>query len=146
MLQAALLLGFLLASQTALAADSSRIYTSLTGAQLLQIMQDEGYSASLDKDGDIRWKLQGCNCLILFFDDNASIQFYYAVTGTDVTLERINAWNAGKRYSRTYLDEENDPCLELDLDLTGGISGARIVDFLRTCKQSLDKWEKEVIS
>ena len=108
-------------------------------------MKDEGYSASLDSDEDIRWKIQGRNCLILFYSDNTAIQFYYGVTGTSVTWEQINAWNAGKRYSRAYLDKDNDPCLELDLDLAGGVSKARIADFLHTCKVSFDTWKKEVI-
>ena len=60
-------------------------------------------------------------------------------------MDKINAWNAGKRYSRSYLDEEKDPCLELDLDLAGGVTRERIVDFLLTCKQSLATCEKEVL-
>jgi hypothetical protein len=145
LLPAAILLGFLLSAGTALAADSSRLYTSITGPQLLQIMKDEGYAASLDSDEDIRWKIEGSNCLILFYSDNTAIQFYYGVAGTDVTWDQVNAWNAGKRYSRAYLDKDNDPCLELDLDLEGGVSKARIEDFLRTCKLSFDTWRKEVI-
>jgi hypothetical protein len=145
LLRAAVLLGFLLSAQAALAADSGRLYTSLTGPELLKIMKDEGYSARLDEDEDIRWRLQGRNCLILFYADNTALQFYFGVTGTSVTLKQINEWNAGKRYSRAYLDSDGDPCLELDLDLAGGVSRARIVDFLRTCNLSFGRWESDVI-
>ena len=127
------------------AAESGELYSSINAEQLLEMFKDEGYSASLDKDNNIRWKLEGRNCLVLFYSNNSAIQFYYGVSGTAVTAEQINAWNTGKRFSRAYLDSDGDPCLELDLDLEGGVSRARIVDFLATCRVSFTAWEREVI-
>jgi hypothetical protein len=60
-------------------------------------------------------------------------------------LKDVNEWNRTKRYSRSYLDEEGDPFLELDLDLAGGVLKERIVDFLSTCRQSFLIWYDEVL-
>ena len=124
---------------------SSRLIERMDGPQLLEIMKDAGYSAKLDEDEDIRWRLNSQNCLILFYNDGEAIQFYYGVRGVKVSLETVNEWNTGKRFSRGYLDRDNDPCLELDLDLAGGVSRARIEDWLRTCELSFRQWRSEVL-
>ena len=41
--------------------------------------------------------------------------------------------------------KDGDICLELDLDMAGGVTVARIKDFIKTCKVSLIAFEKEVV-
>ena len=60
----------------------------------------------------------------------ATINFH---AGYDVaqgpSLEAINAWNRGNRFGRAYLDRENDPILEMDVDLDdGGLSALLFID------------------
>jgi hypothetical protein len=55
------------------------------------------------------------------------------------TLERINAWNREKRFSRAFLDD-GDPVLESDLGLTGGVTRETVVSFLKTFEVSLSEF------
>ncbi|AFV77230.1 hypothetical protein Theos_2239 (plasmid) [Thermus oshimai JL-2] len=53
------------------------------------------------------------------------------------SLERINAWNRERRFSRAYLDEEGDPVLEADLDLEGGVADRAILAFIDLFEENL---------
>jgi hypothetical protein len=137
---------FILAPGAARAGGASQgnIFYKITKEELVKILKAEGYSAELDKDGDIIWKLEGYNALVLTPNDN-SIEFYIAFTESKATLEKINQWNMNRRYSRSYMDEKKQACLELDLDLEGGVTQDRIRDFLKTCRESFVTWYKEVL-
>ena len=114
--------------------------------QVKAIAKGEGYAVSIDEDGDLLWKIEGYRTYILVSDDGEYIQFQSSFEDTDTSLEKINAWNQSKRYSRTYLDSEGDPVLELDLDLEGGVTHARVISFLQTCNVSFRSWLGEVIN
>lgn len=53
-----------------------------------------------------------------------SVQMYsgYSLNDNTGIAARINEWNRTKRLSRAYLDQENDPCIETDLHLQGGVT------------------------
>lgn len=122
-----------------------RPLTTVTKDELRALMEAEGYSVSPDEDGDIVWKVEGFRTLVLVTDDGTSVMFRSSFGDGNATLERVNDWNRTKRYSRSYMDEENDPVLELDLDLAGGVTRARILDFLKTCRSSYVAWIGEVV-
>ena len=126
------------------------VFDTLSEEKIVEIMKAEGYTVELepgdkDTDPDVLWKLDGSNCLIFTYDKGHSIQFYVGFTDTDATLRKVNEWNRTKRFSRSYLDDEDDPCLELDLDLAGGVTKERLLDFFRTCKVSFQQWHKQVV-
>ncbi|PID81718.1 hypothetical protein CSA17_02175 [bacterium DOLJORAL78_65_58] len=108
-------------------------------------MDEEGYAVSLDSDGDILWKLDGYMAFMFISDNQNALQFFVHFQSDSANLEKVNAWNRSKRYSRSYLDEEGNPVLELDLDLEGGITHARLLDFLKTCKVSFNVWLDEAL-
>ncbi|MEC7119961.1 MAG: YbjN domain-containing protein [Pseudomonadota bacterium] len=110
-----------------------------------QIFKSAGYSYTVDDDGDLIWKLQGYRVYMIIGKDKNALQFRAAFQDTSTTLEHANEWNKTKNYSRTYLDDSGDPVLELDLDLAGGVTEARILDFLKTCDVSLQRWVDEVV-
>jgi hypothetical protein len=62
-----------------------------------------------------------------------------------VTLQQVNEWNRTKRYSRAYLDSDGDPVIELDLDLAGGVTVARVKDFVQTARVSVAAFRMEVL-
>ena len=113
------------------------VFDSLTEEQIVEIMKAEGYAVELELDGS--------TCLIFKYDKGHAFQFYVGFTDTDATLRKVNEWNQTKRFSRSYLDDEDDPCLELDLDLAGGITKDRLLDFFKTCKVSFSQWHKQVV-
>ncbi|HMO79853.1 MAG TPA: YbjN domain-containing protein [Pyrinomonadaceae bacterium] len=126
-------------------AASDRIHKKITRDQIRAIMVREGYSVTTDEDGDIVWKIEGYSTLMLVASDSESLMFSSSFTDSKATLEKTNEWNRKAKYSRSYIDNDGDPVLELDLDLAGGVTDARIVDFLKTCRGAFVDWVSEVV-
>jgi hypothetical protein len=122
---------------------------------LVRALQDGGYAARLgtDKVGDpmITSGVSGTSFQIYFYNCTnhqqcATVTFH---SGYDLnsspSLERMNEWNRGKRFARAYLDKENDPILEMDVDLDdGGLSAALFIDNLEFWASLLGEFEKHV--
>ena len=122
---------------------------------IIAVLQDMGYRATLGKDklGDpkIDSAASGSKFGILFYNceknvDCRSIQFF---SGFDMengsTLELMNEWNANKRFSKAYLDEEKDPYLELDLNLDfGGVSEESFRDTVETWEQLVAQFKDHI--
>jgi len=113
---------------------------------LAELMEGEGYAVEVNNENFVQWKVDGYRCQVFVADDSQAVQFHVSFSDGNATLKKVNLWNATKRFSRTYLDEDGDPHLELDLDLAGGVTRERIVDYLRTCKVSLSTWCDEVVN
>jgi len=143
-LRTALLAVLLLVAGASLA-QTEAVIESLSVQQLKTFMSAEGYAVHVDDDGDLIWKIEGFNAVMFVADDQESLQFYAAFTSDSADLAKVNMWNRTKRYSRSYLDGDGDPCLELDLDLAGGVMPARIQDFIKTCRLSFEVWLTEVV-
>ena len=122
---------------------------------LVRALQKEGYAAKLgvDKVGDplITSGASGTTFQIFFYNctgnkNCATVTFH---SGYDLTtspgLDRINEWNRGKRFGRAYLDKEDDPILEMDLDLDdGGLSPALFIDNVQFWTSVLGEFEKHI--
>ena len=156
-----LILSFVLAlcivlaySAKAMAApDDSKVYTRITSQELYDIMKEHGCDVKYDEDEDdveddtsLVWRIDGKRTIILFYDGGTALQLYCVYVDTNVTTEDANDWNMTHRFSRAYLDDDGDPCLEVDLDLAGGVTRARIKDYLDTCTVAVYTWKTEYIN
>ena len=122
---------------------------------LVEAMQAAGYAAKLgtDKVGDpmITSGFGGTTFQIFFYNctnhrECATVQFHsgYDLT-TTLPLETINAWNQSQRFGRAYLDKENDPILEMDVDLDdGGVPPLLFIDNVEFWTSVLGKFEKHI--
>jgi hypothetical protein len=135
------------------AADGT-VYKELSYQQLYNIMQDAGYEvvlhsdlmdniARFSEDETIAWELNnGETALINVNNQGRRVEFYiYIDSNQRNVLDSVNKWNKDRFYSRSHVDEDGDPVLELELDTTGGITEARIKDFFKTCQNSFDQWK-----
>lgn len=112
----------------------------VTAAQVVQLLQDEGYRAQIDTDGVgdpmVRSATDGVNFSIYFYGCErgrcASIQYSTAFDTKGMTYAQINQWNTEHRFGRAYLDDEMDPFLEMDLDLERGATTELIAESLVT--------------
>lgn len=60
-------------------------------------------------------------------DRCSSIQYRSGYDLADgMTLEDVNEWNTAMRYGKVWLDEVDDPYLELDLDLSQGSTDGQV--------------------
>jgi Putative bacterial sensory transduction regulator len=135
----------MLAFAAAAQAGDKDIIESVTRNDVQELLEDEGFSVEVDEDGDLLWKLEGYNTWMFVAKDGESLQFYAPFGDGNATLKKVNTWNQTRRYSRSYLDDEGDPRLELDLDMAGGVTVARIKDFFLTCRVSFTAWTSEVV-
>ncbi|WP_375450461.1 YbjN domain-containing protein [uncultured Devosia sp.] len=117
----------------ALALTVSAQAQALTGADVDEILNAaRGYgSATLttqaNGDPQITGKTEGISYQIYFRNctDNKKcedLNFYLGFLDVKPTLEVINDWNLNKRFSRAYLDQDRDACVEMDIDMVKGIS------------------------
>jgi len=107
--------------------------TLLTGADVDEVLNAaRGYgSATLttqsNGDPQISGKMNGISYQVYFRNctDNKNcedLNFYLGFLDIKPTLEVINDWNFNKRFSRAYLDSDQDACVEMDLDLAVGVT------------------------
>ena len=122
---------------------------------LVKALQNAGYAAKLgtDKVGDpmITSGVSGTTFQIYFYNCTnhkacATVQFH---SGYDlknpVSLERINEWNRGQRFARAFLDKEDDPILQMDVDLDdGGVSTLLFIDNIEFWASLLGAFEKHI--
>jgi hypothetical protein len=149
----------ILTAAAALAAAPAPAQGQLVRAQdpqsVVAALQGGGYAAKLgtDKTGDpmITSGVSGTTFQVFFYNcanhkDCATVQFHsgYDLT-TSPSLELINEWNKGQRFGRAYLDKDNDPILEMDVDLDdGGLSPALFIDNIEFWASILPDFEKRI--
>ena len=112
--------------------------------QLAEAIREFGYQARLEKDGtgdplisssasggEFQIEFYGCtrnrDCKTLRFAAGYDLQ-------DGATLEKVNEWNVDKRFASAYLDDEDDPWLQMDVNTEGGISR-------QAFETSMDIWQ-----
>jgi Putative bacterial sensory transduction regulator len=132
------------AAQPAPAVPVSTANVVANPTQILAVMRKAGYTVELkgEKDETYLRATKGkdsYNINVSFFgcDEKTvanckSVQFYAAFSPkTKPTLEAMNDYAARHRWGRIYRDKENDPVIEMDVDLEkGGMSEALFLDNL----------------
>ncbi len=122
---------------------------------LVAALQEAGYAAKLgtDKVGDpmITSGVSGTTFQIFFYNctnhkNCATVQFHSGYDLSEpVALERINEWNRSQRFGRAFLDKENDPILEMDVDLDdGGIPPLLFIDNIEFWTSILGNFERHI--
>jgi opacity protein-like surface antigen len=147
-----------LCAALALAAGSPAAAAAVTAQNpqsVVKALQDAGYQAQLgaDQTGDpmVTSAVSGTEFKILFYGCTAksNCRTVNFIRGFDLdtatALERINQFNAEKRFTRAYLDKEGDPILAMDVDLDdGGMSAALFIDNIEFWATQLGNFERLV--
>lgn len=122
---------------------SALVYETITGPEVQTIVSGisgvSGVELGKDDDGDpkVKWQHNNLNVVMYFYGCNAgecnSLQAYAGLGMTNKpTPDKIIQWNKDKRFGRAYLDDDKDPCVEMDLSLIGGVTTASIEVFVNT--------------
>lgn len=114
------------------------LYISISSTRMQQLFAAEGFpDAQIDGDDDLVVRMHDYQVLVMVRSNNyATITYRFAVRAA-VSPRMINDWNREMHFSKVYLDREGDPVLEMDVDLTGGVTEARIRDSIETFADSL---------
>lgn len=88
------------------------------GAATLEKLDDDIYiDARID---GVPYYLGFRNCDGELSCDDFVLQAYYI--GPEIDYIKVNTWNYDKRWVKMYIDDDGDAILEMDVNLTGGIS------------------------
>ena len=120
------------------------VYEKFTPEMVLQIMKEEGYTVSLDDDGEICWKVDGYKTWISFYSENRSLQ-YNTRFKSDATLEKHNEFNNSYRFVRSTMPERGSASLRMDLEVDGGITKKRLIDSFKTWQMVFSTWRDKVL-
>jgi hypothetical protein len=105
----------------------------LTGADTNEILNAaRGYGAATlttqsNGDPQITGKIEGITYQVYFRNctNNTNcedLNFYLGFLDLKPGLDVINDWNFNKRFSRAYIDQDQDACVEMDLDMVEGVT------------------------
>ncbi len=72
------------------------------------------------------------------------ISFYLGFYNIKPTLDVINDWNLHKRFGQAYLDEVNDACIRLSVDLRVGVSEDYLVATFALWVLIMDQYAQHV--
>ena len=113
----------------------------VTAAEVIEVLQANGYRAQADVDGVgdpmVRSATDGNNFAVYFYgcerDRCTTIQFGTAFAMRQSPgLAKINEWNREMRFGRAYLDSEMDPVVEMDVDLELGATTEQLQSVIAT--------------
>ena len=129
--------------------DDAQVVTTMTGMRLNEILDATGFhGGKVDEDDGVLVRIASKPVYFTIGEDQESIQAHTAWMTDEKTrpsADKMNDWNRTKRYSKVYFDSDRDPVLQLDLDLAGGVTVARIKDFAFTTQVSITKFTEEVL-
>lgn len=136
------ILGLALAALAGLAAAKAVPDGGITAQEVAAVLQERGYRAEVGKnaDGDpeIISGLDGSKFYIQFYGCKGGarctgIQFSIGIDlDKGMTLAKINQWNRERRFGRAFLDDDNDPYVQMDLDLEHGATTEGVANNLDT--------------
>jgi hypothetical protein len=137
-----ILLFCLILSNTRSFAASSTVYNSIDQPKLINILRTIGGSAVEKDDDTVIWMIDDDVkiAIIKINDKNNGLILFYFSNNIKLSPEKVNEWNMDKYVSKIFLDKDGDPFLELDYDLTGGVSEANIISFFNKCVDHIDKF------
>ncbi|HVW92230.1 MAG TPA: YbjN domain-containing protein [Devosia sp.] len=115
-------------------------------------LQDAGYKAEVQtaKDGSksVYSAADGTGFYVDFYDckngpNCASIQFSVGFdTKGQFNATKMNDWNSNNRWVRAYVDEKDDPWLDMDVDLSPGGTWEGLTDEFAVWRDMLVSFKK----
>jgi hypothetical protein len=150
-----LALGIALAGSAALA-QSGKVYTTISGPELVSVFQNAGFRATLSTDnvGDpmIESSSQGVNFRVYFYGCNSaepkrcnSLEFRVGFDkGGSMRFEQMNTWNEDRRYGIAYLDDDMDPWLEMNALVQGGVTEANLAEHIEIWNDLMGRFLRHI--
>lgn len=101
------------------AARIERIATSFSDVENFKEVDNNTYTFEVDK------------IKIVLINSGTTMQLAAVFTGK-ISLSRINEWNRDKKFTRAYLDEDEDVVLDHAIELNGGVTEQNVKEWMKT--------------
>lgn len=143
-----ILVGAFLAAGLSYTAASAEVIEAKNPNEILNVAKGFG-SGTLTKDSEgdpkISGRIDGIAYAILFYGCKnhtkcQEIQFRAGWSGKAQSLEKINEWNRTKRFGKAYLDSDNDPNIEMSVNMTSGVTRANLEDTFSTWSSAMSSF------
>lgn len=134
MIKRAIVLMGLLASQGAHATETGTLIDGTDIESVVNIARDYGSATvGTQQSGQAKIiaRIDGVNYVAFFQNCTAAhicddLNLYAGFLDIKPSQDRINAWNASKRFGRAYIDPDGDAAIEMDINLKNGVSPANL--------------------
>ena len=107
------------------------VVSEVSTEQLQKMLESMGYEVEHPKEDVLQFAIEGHSALVINKKQNIQLYSYFKKQ-KKMDLKKINEWNATKRFSRAYLDQDGDAVIEWDIDLEGGTTAGALKESIRT--------------
>lgn len=148
-----------LAGTASAAKNKDEIIGRMTPGEITRIMQEKGYAAYVDEDGEgdpmIIANDGETKFGVFFFDCEKSGTMpdryctdleFMVVYDVDKkpTLVKLNEWNAGQAFGKAYLRDETSVSLEMPVNLAKGVSESFVISSLEWWGSIMEGFDKHM--
>lgn len=139
------LFAFCIASPAA--ARAQDLLTEVPPKRMIKILTSMGLEVQEPKTIEgkntaIKFELGGYKVVMFVAKDHSDAQLFMGFTDRQISLEKMNEWNRDHRFIRGYLDRDDDPVLESDIDFTGGVTEANIKAWIKIFRGATNAYAK----
>jgi putative sensory transduction regulator len=111
---------------------AQEVVSEVSTEQLRKLLESMGYEVEQPKEDMLQFAIEGHTALIVNKKTNLQFYSYFKKQKKKMDLKKVNEWNATKRFSRAYLDQDGDAVIEWDVDLEGGTTAGALKESIRT--------------
>lgn len=122
---------------------SDNILSRMPASRLEKIVMAFSETRGFREIGNDNYVFEVNGLKIVLFNRAETMVLTAVFSGT-TTQSRINDWNRNYRFTRAYLDSDENPVLQSDFDLTGGVTEENAREWIRTFVTSLGKFKSHL--
>jgi len=131
-------------SGTVQAADDD-VVSKMSAGRIERIIKSFSDISDFTEVDDNIYSFRTSSLKITLFNKGETMQLYAAFKVREkISLSRINEWNRTKRFAKAYLDKDGDPTLEMDQELTGGVTEKNVKEWIKTYVLCLKEFKKHI--
>lgn len=122
--------------------------TRLSAKELGAVLTSNGFTdVDVEDSETVYARTGGILMVFLVYEDGESFQAnaVWNLGDDTASLFDLNDWNTEYRFSKAIRLDSGNPCIQLDLDMAGGVTRKRVDDYLRIVKFQVELFRKEVI-
>ena len=116
-------------------AEIAAVVTDIDNADIMVVLEQLEVAASaVETDNGYEFVVDDFTVKVAHNGTSLQLEATFA---SAVDLERLNAWNRDYRYTKAYVNADNNTVFESDFSLEGGATAESIVIFFDTFRESL---------
>lgn len=121
-------------------ADDAEVLKKIPPERMEQILKELGLAFErVDQNGVTAFDFLLAAYPVRLFTDGSDLQMF-AIYEQKPDAKKINDWNRTRRFSRAFLNEEGNACLDCDLAYRGGTTPGAVKDFILVFRQSVEEF------